>query len=212
MSLPVIADVELRTWGYCMDGNNHRLKTVLTAKLAEVERSGLYRRLRSVSGAQGARPLTRRARGPASLVQQLPGTGEPSRTETRRAGRDRTLGCGAGAVTPHFRQHGAASGTRTPARGFQEHRGRARVSPLGIMPTSASSPPLWVQEIDPERCAQPRASIIDGCRLSRAHVQVFRHGDMTHLAQLLTACPQSGQRLIVTDSVFSMDGDVAPLG
>ncbi|HWR43055.1 8-amino-7-oxononanoate synthase [Sporomusa sp.] len=55
------------------------------------------------------------------------------------------------------------------------------------------------------------ASIIDGCRLSRAQVAVYRHTDMEHLQGLLkdTAC--QGKRLIITDGVFSMDGDIAPL-
>ncbi|MCP4674941.1 MAG: 8-amino-7-oxononanoate synthase [Deltaproteobacteria bacterium] len=55
------------------------------------------------------------------------------------------------------------------------------------------------------------ASLVDGCRLSRAHVQIFRHRDAAHLNELLQACDTSGLKLIVTDSVFSMDGDLAPL-
>ncbi len=55
------------------------------------------------------------------------------------------------------------------------------------------------------------ASIVDGCRISRAHVVVYEHSDMRDLAEKLAATPCSGQRFIVTDGVFSMDGDVALL-
>jgi len=55
------------------------------------------------------------------------------------------------------------------------------------------------------------ASIVDGCRLSRASVHVYPHRDVGELERLLAATPPGGRRLVVTDSVFSMDGDRAPL-
>jgi glycine C-acetyltransferase/8-amino-7-oxononanoate synthase len=54
------------------------------------------------------------------------------------------------------------------------------------------------------------ASIIDGCRLARAETFVYRHADIEHLAWGMRQADGRGS-LVVTDSVFSMDGDVAPL-
>jgi 8-amino-7-oxononanoate synthase len=57
------------------------------------------------------------------------------------------------------------------------------------------------------------ASLIDGCRLSRATVRVYAHADAGALDGLLSADrARGGRRLVVTDSVFSMEGDEAPLG
>src|SRR5512132_2535524 len=56
------------------------------------------------------------------------------------------------------------------------------------------------------------ASIIDGARLSRAKILVFRHKDMAHAEeQLASVKDQPGRKLIITDGVFSMDGDIGPL-
>ncbi|MFZ0662072.1 MAG: glycine C-acetyltransferase [Acidobacteriaceae bacterium] len=56
------------------------------------------------------------------------------------------------------------------------------------------------------------ASIIDGARLSRAKIKVFRHKDMAHAEELLKeVAPEPGRKLLITDGVFSMDGDIGPV-
>jgi len=56
------------------------------------------------------------------------------------------------------------------------------------------------------------ASIIDGARLSRATIRVFRHKDVDHCEELLReAAASPGRKLIITDGVFSMDGDIGPV-
>lgn len=54
------------------------------------------------------------------------------------------------------------------------------------------------------------ASIIDGCRLSKAETVVYRHRDLTHLEECLKKIDHR-TKIVITDSVFSMDGDIAPL-
>jgi len=55
------------------------------------------------------------------------------------------------------------------------------------------------------------ASIIDGARLSRADIKVFPHRDVAALEKLLHETRDVKRRLVITDGVFSMDGDIAPL-
>jgi len=55
------------------------------------------------------------------------------------------------------------------------------------------------------------ASIIDGSRLSRAEIVRFAHADPADLRKQIAANAGAGRRLIISDGVFSMDGDIAPL-
>jgi 8-amino-7-oxononanoate synthase len=74
---------------------------------------------------------------------------------------------------------------------------------LGVLATFAAA---GTRVLSDER---NHASIVDGCRLSRAEVCVFRHGDLDQVDDLLRTSP--GPAIVVTDTVFSMDGDVAPV-
>jgi 8-amino-7-oxononanoate synthase len=74
----------------------------------------------------------------------------------------------------------------------------------GIIPSLASSSSvIFSDELN-------HASIIDGCRLSGAKLVVYAHGDTGCLAALIKK-ERAGKKIVVTDSVFSMDGDIAPL-
>jgi 8-amino-7-oxononanoate synthase len=80
---------------------------------------------------------------------------------------------------------------------------QANLGLLGALAGCAPDTVIFSDELN-------HASIIDGCRLARAEVVVYRHAAVDHLADLMGA--RSGRpSIVVTDSVFSMDGDVAPL-
>ena len=120
-------------------------------------------------------------------------------------------GVGSGAshlVTGHGPEHHALEESLAAFTG----RERALVYSTGYMANLGLIGALADQTATVVSDKLNHASLIDGCRLTRAHSLRYRHGDAAHAQQLLAELDSSiDTRLLITDGVFSMDGDLAPL-
>jgi glycine C-acetyltransferase/8-amino-7-oxononanoate synthase len=183
--------------------------TEIQARLSELRELGLYRRTRLVSGPQG--PNVVLDGRPVLLLCSNNYLGLADHPRVREAAADAAMRWGVGAGASRL-----VSGTMTVHKRLEQRLaafkgtesallfGSGYLANLGIVGAFAGPEEVvFSDELN-------HASIIDGCRLSRAEVFVYNHGDMDHLAWGLA---QAGPRaaLIVTESVFSMDGDIAPL-
>ena len=183
--------------------------TEIQARLSELKGLGLYRRTRLVSGPQGpnvvldGRPVT------LLCSNNYLGLADHPRVQEAAADAAMRWGVGAGAsrlVSGTMTVHSRLEQKLAAFKGTESALlfGSGYLANLGVVGALArAGEVVFSDELN-------HASIIDGCRLSRAEVFVYSHNDMDHLEWGLQ---QAGSRaaLIVTESVFSMDGDVAPL-
>jgi 8-amino-7-oxononanoate synthase len=186
----------------------------IAERLAEIEQLGLTRRLRMVSGPQG--PTVLLDGKPVLLLCSNNYLGLADHPRVRQAAADAAMRWGVGAGASRL-----VSGTMTIHRRLEERLaeferseacllfGSGYLANIGVIGALAGhGATVFSDELN-------HASIIDGCRLSRAEVVVYRHRDVDHLDWSMRRHPgrreERGGQLIVTDSVFSMDGDVAPL-
>jgi 8-amino-7-oxononanoate synthase len=182
----------------------------IEARLAELKQQGLHRRLRLVSGPQGPRVLLDESPVLLLCSNNYLGLADHPRVREAAAEAAERWGVGAGASR-------LVSGTMTVHRRLEERLAEwegteacvlfgsgylANLGVLGALATEGDT--VYSDELN-------HASLIDGCRLSRARVVVYRHLDTEHLAWQLRQHGATGRRVIATDAVFSMDGDVAPL-
>jgi len=184
---------------------------VARERLGEIHARGTHRRMRVLSGSQAAR-MTVDGRDVLLFAgsNYLDLASHPEVTEAAaRAARE--LGCAAGGsrlISGNLAIHEAleeelAGFLGTPAAlAFNT----GYMANAGVIPALVGRGDLVVSD------ALSHASIIDGCRLSRAAVQVFPHNDPDGLeAVLREAAPRHRRTLLVLDGVYSMDGDLAPL-
>ncbi|HWB68638.1 MAG TPA: aminotransferase class I/II-fold pyridoxal phosphate-dependent enzyme, partial [Solirubrobacterales bacterium] len=183
--------------------------TDIAARLEELRDRGLDRRLRLVGGPQGPRVLLDGR--PVLLLCSNDYLGLAEHPEVREAAGDAAIGWGAGAgasrlISGNMEPHGRLERRLAEFKGYESALlfGSGYLANSGaIAALAGEGEVVFSDELN-------HASIIDGCRLSRAQTFVYRHGDVDHLAWGLR---RAGGRasLIVTDGVFSMDGDIAPL-
>jgi 8-amino-7-oxononanoate synthase len=183
--------------------------TEIAERLAELRRQGLHRRLRLVEGAQGPCVLLRGQ--PVLLLCSNNYLGLAGHPLVREAAAEAALRLGAGAgaarlISGNMEPHGQLEERLAEFKGFEQALlfGSGYLANSGTIGALAGrGEVVFSDELN-------HASIVDGCRLSRAETFVYRHADVEHLEWGLR---QVGERaaLIVTDGVFSMDGDIAPL-
>lgn len=93
------------------------------------------------------------------------------------------------------------------ATGYMANTGAipALVEPLmNSLPFKKGSSVIFSDELN-------HATIIDACRLARGEKIIYRHKDIDDLEKKIKSQPRSKNKLIITDGIFSMDGDIAPL-
>ena len=182
----------------------------IEAELADLDRRGLYRTLRRVDGEQDATLfLNGQEVINFSSNNYLGLANHPALREAAKAAIDR-YGCGSGAsrlICGNMALHEELENRIAKLKGTEA----ALVFNSGFQANSGVIATLVGQGDMVFSDELNHASLIDGCRLSRAKIAVYAHGDLDHLERLLKDAPRSGRKLIVTESLFSMDGDEAPL-
>ncbi|WP_066173199.1 glycine C-acetyltransferase [Bacillus marinisedimentorum] len=182
----------------------------LQAELDEMKKSGTFRKLVPLESDQGSKVTV----GGKEVIQlssnnYLGLTTHPKMKEAALEAVDK-YGAGTGSVR-------TIAGTFKMHEEFEEklakfkHTEAALVFQSGFTTNQGVLSAILTEEDVVISDALNHASIIDGIRLTKAARKVYRHVDMEHLEECLKETSEYRKRLIVTDGVFSMDGNIAPL-
>ncbi len=180
----------------------------LSSQLAELDAKNLLRKRRIVSGAQGTRLVVDGKTYLSFCSNDYLGlANHPALSEALQRG-TREFGVGAGAshlISGHMAPHEELEIALAKFVGLPRalYFSTGYMANTGVIPALAGrGDTIFSDELN-------HACIIDGARFSRADVQVYPHADINELARLLDAS-RAERKLVVSDAVFSMDGDIAP--
>ena len=194
-----------------MNATNQNPLSYLHEQLADMEAKGLHFRLRVLAGEQ--RPAAHFDGKDVINLSSNNYLGLTTHKALRRAAIDaiRTHGVGAGAVR-------TIAGTMDLHMALEEQIAKFKGTEASVVfqsgfTANAGTVAAILGKDDLILSDElNHASIIDGCRLSRAAIKVFKHKDVADCERLCKETESwTGHKLLITDGVFSMDGDIAPL-
>src|SRR5512134_1988533 len=181
----------------------------LSAELSALKGKGRYRSLRRVSGPQDAEIVIGGAKRLNFSSNNYLGLANHPAVVAALVESAARYGVGSGAsrlICGHMDVHAELEDAVARLKGTEAALtfSAGYLANLGILSTLAGpDSTIFSDELN-------HASIVDGCRLARARVEVYRHRDASHLEDLLRRS-RAKRKVVVTDGVFSMDGDIAPL-
>jgi len=195
--------------GYMFSGNKRNLK-FLQDELKELEESGLYRRLRTITSNQEAHVEIGGKKYISFSSNNYLGLANHPKVKEMAIEAIRRFGCGAGASR-------LMVGTMELHTRLEERIAHFEKKPAAILFCSGyvANVGIVTSLVGREDAVivdrLNHASIVDAARLSGARLLVYPHKDMNRLEDILKRYKNYKRKLIITDAVFSMDGDFAPI-
>lgn len=189
---------------------NSSIVSALAGEIERLAQEGLYRTCRVVQSEQSARVLLDGREVIMLCSNNYLGLASHPRLKAAAQRATEEYGCGSGAsrlICGTMELHERLEHSIARFKGVEAAIvfNSGYVANLGVIPAlMAEGHVIFSDELN-------HASIVDGCRLSRAEVCVYPHRDTVALSRMLDMRRNSAKKLIVTDGIFSMDGDIAPL-
>lgn len=190
--------------------HNNPITSGMAGEIEELAREGMYRSCRVVQSEQSARVILDGREVVMLSSNNYLGLATHPRLKAATQEAAEKYGCGAGAsrlISGTMELHEQLERSIARFKGVEAAVvfNSGYTANLGVISTLVGKGDVVFSD------ALNHASIIDGCRLSKAEVCVYPHRDVDALSKALYLHRDREKKLIVTDGVFSMDGDVAPL-